>query len=87
MKDNKPAKVQATDLDDIEALSNNDERDQMNNDESVEVGESSQQTPDVEHVSDTESSDEDLHGNPIISPRPRRPPGWMRDYVTGQEQI
>ncbi|CAJ2668206.1 unnamed protein product [Trifolium pratense] len=87
MKDNKPAKVQTTNLDDIEALSNNDERDQMNNDESVEVGESSQQTPDVEHVSDTESSDEDLHGNPIISPRPRRPPGWMRDYVTGQEQI
>ncbi|PNX67357.1 hypothetical protein L195_g063479, partial [Trifolium pratense] len=61
MKENKPAKAQVTDLEDIEALSNNDEKDQMNNDEPMEVGESSQQTPDVEHVCDTESSDEDLH--------------------------
>jgi hypothetical protein len=37
------------------------------------------------HVSDTES--EELDAQPVVTPRSRRPPAWVRDYVTNIENV
>jgi hypothetical protein len=77
----KSQKVQSHDVEDITEVSGT-----ASVAEDIEAqGEANDHENPTQHVSDTES--EDLDAEPLVTPRNRRPPAWVKDYVTSIENV